>query len=275
MCHFLSLQQYNNNKISVAPKSLFPSSPEAHVRQTRKPMMRSPSPEAKPRTPAKSKTPAKAPKSTTKSARKTKEAEVKVLPVEEVEAVVAPLEPETTNEVTAEVIPTPSRVALSTPVAPFESKSALTLGLAFSVIGVIIAFFSSGSPVPSTPNFASSVSLKGSSTMYMNQGDTYVEPGVAFAPEIQKAILGGNSAPSISYEYSKPEVAFSDFLTEVGSFQVDYQVSAPWLGEIKLSREVIVSDVNECTYSGKNALFKHNCAPSQTCQNSVGSFSCV
>lgn len=271
-------------KYSVEPKSLFPSSPEYHVRQSRKPMLRSPSPEPvnKPRTPAKSKssTPAKATRSVTRSARKVKATPepIAVLPtpLESVEPIAETIvEPEVKNDIATEVVPTASRATLSTPFPPFNTKSAFTL-MGVAAVGITAALFgNSYAATPAAPVWSDSISLKGDSIVYMTQGDVYNEQGVSFAPEFQKAILDGNPSPSISFEYSQPSVAFSDFVSEVGSFDVEYQVASPWFGEVKLTRQVIVSDVNECTYSGNNDLFKHNCSPSQSCTNSVGSFSCV
>jgi hypothetical protein len=57
---------------------------------------------------------------------------------------------------------------------------------------------------------------------------------------LKKSIAtGSNTNPSISFDYSKPGVAFSDSIDEVGSFEVEYTVEAPWLDEsAKLTREV-------------------------------------
>ena len=40
------------------------------------------------------------------------------------------------------------------------------------------------------------------------------------------------------------------------------------------TREVIVMDIDECTYDGPNESFYHNCAPSKSCVNTLGSYSC-
>lgn len=268
----------------MEPKSLFPSSPDYHVRQSRKPMIRSPSPEPvknKARTPAKSKTPAKSVTTTprvTRSARKVKatpsEPMTDVLPpaIELAEATVEVTEP-VVKSAAPEVVPSPSRATLATPIPPFNTKSAFTL-MGVAAVGIVAAFFSSGTSAPATPVWSDSISLKGSNTIYLTQGDVYKEQGVTFTSDFQKAIMEGNPSPSISYEYSQPSVAFSDFVSDIGSFNVEYQVNAPWFGDVKLTRHVIVSDVNECTYSGSNDMFKNNCSPSETCTNTVGSFSC-
>lgn len=64
-------------------------------------------------------------------------------------------------------------------------------------------------------------------------------------------------------------------LRQVGTFQVEYAVTAPWLvSPLTLRREVVVQDVDECTYAGPLAAFKHTCSAAQACTNTVGSFTC-
>ena len=74
-------------------------------------------------------------------------------------------------------------------------------------------------------------------------------------------------------------MAFSDYLEGAGSFEVLYTVEAPYLEgrkPVKLQRSVVVADVDECTYQGDLAQFKHTCGGARpTCRNTVGSFECV
>jgi len=66
---------------------------------------------------------------------------------------------------------------------------------------------------------------------------------------LKESIATGSNANSdiaISFDYSKPGVAFSDSIDEVGSFEVEYTVEAPWLDETaKLTREVHVLERSE------------------------------
>lgn len=106
--------------------------------------------------------------------------------------------------------------------------------------------------VPPTANnhWNKFISLKGGNIECILQGDVYSEKGVQLAPELRQAILNGKPPPSVSFEYSPSAISFSDFTHRVGTFEVEYTISASWFDEVKLSRKVIVtttgSDVNEC-----------------------------
>jgi hypothetical protein len=111
--------------------------------------------------------------------------------------------------------------------------------------------------------------------MFLKQGDTYMEPGIFIAPDMQSAMIAeGKAAPTVSFEYSEPRVAFADYVSEISSFNVEYSVSASWLGDIKLERKVVVQDVDECSYTGNIAAFRHTCTSAETCVNTNGSFKC-
>lgn len=79
----------------------------------------------------------------------------------------------------------------------------------------------------------------------------------------------------MSFEYSDPAVAFSDYLAEVGDFTVAYTVTADWLenGSLTLHRTVEVTDVDECAYAGSVEAFKATCA-NQACVNTHGGYEC-
>ena len=70
-------------------------------------------------------------------------------------------------------------------------------------------------------------------------------------------------------------MAFGDYVEEVGSFTVDYTVTAPWLGTVTLSREVVVGDVDECAYTGPIARFVAACPEGTACANTEGSYTCT
>lgn len=157
-------------------------------------------------------------------------------------------------------------------------------GLAITVIAIFVGLFRTGSAntAPKAPVAAwsfqpSDVTLAGPNPLMLTQGDSYAELGIALSQPMQQALAAdGRPAPAVSFEYSEPGVAFADFLPHVGAFTVEYTIEAPWMGSapLKLTRTVQVADVDECTYSGTNPAFHHNCASENHCINTAGSFAC-
>jgi hypothetical protein len=270
------VEEFENNCENVPPISLFPS-PQIHHRQSRKPMIRSPEPEekiSKPRTPAKSNTPKKTVASVKRSTRKAKVVEEAVEAAPVMEPMSEPVKVQESEPVTAPRQASSSIHDMESE-SPVNSKNAIRVVIAAGIIALASSMFPS-SAVASTPSiFIDSISLKGPNPMYLTQGDVYHEPGVSFAPDLAKTMVAeGRATPTVGFEYSEAGIAFSDYMADVGSFEVEYTVAAPWLGEIKMTREVIINDVNECEYNGAISAFKHTCSASETCTNTVGSFAC-
>lgn len=155
-------------------------------------------------------------------------------------------------------------------------KVATVVAFGIAFVSIAATFFFKQASASSTSTFApNSISLLGENPLILHQGDAYIEQGITLAPEVKGFIESeGKSAPTVSYEYSEIGMAFSDYLANVGSFDVEYTVAAPWFGNVKLTRKVIVQDVDECTYSGMVSAFRHTCSASQICTNNIGSFSC-
>eukprot|EP00614_Pseudopedinella_elastica_P010004 CAMPEP_0172590542 /NCGR_PEP_ID=MMETSP1068-20121228/9083_1 /TAXON_ID=35684 /ORGANISM="Pseudopedinella elastica, Strain CCMP716" /LENGTH=124 /DNA_ID=CAMNT_0013386477 /DNA_START=207 /DNA_END=581 /DNA_ORIENTATION=+ len=110
----------------------------------------------------------------------------------------------------------------------------------------------------------------------MTQGDTYIENGIILSEALLDRISSeGLASPTVAYEYSKVGLVFSDYLEHPGSFEVEYTVSAPWMSDLKLTRQVLVDDMDECTYSGDVEKFRQTCSRTQRCRNTVGSFECI
>mmetsp|Transcript_59297 Transcript_59297/g.134255 ORF Transcript_59297/g.134255 Transcript_59297/m.134255 type:complete len:249 (+) Transcript_59297:608-1354(+) len=175
--------------------------------------------------------------------------------------------------------------AFTSAVASGPSSKSTVVVLAGALFGVLVASlfvgstwvgFGSASGIAGPGAF----SLQGPNPLRLQQGDTYHEPGLVLSKELQAHITSKQlPAPSVSYEYSEAGMAFSDYLEGAGSFEVLYTVEAPYLEgrkPVKLQRSVVVADVDECTYQGDLAQFKHTCGGARpTCRNTVGSFECV
>ena len=99
---------------------------------------------------------------------------------------------------------------------------------------------------------------------------TLIIPSLLFAATLP------SKPPSLSLSLNFPPTPqIAAHLDEVGTFQVHYTVSAAWLQEsVAMTREVIVQDVNECTYDGELSWLHHSCGESMSCVNTVGSYTC-
>jgi len=103
----------------------------------------------------------------------------------------------------------------------------------------------------------------------LRQGDTYQEYGITVVDKNNE-----DFPRQIDFEYSKP---FGEYMTEIGREQVTYTLKTPWLPEPEFTiiRDVIVIDVDECTYTGPIDQFRHKCVPDiANCINTEGSYSC-
>mmetsp|Transcript_14331 Transcript_14331/g.21228 ORF Transcript_14331/g.21228 Transcript_14331/m.21228 type:complete len:704 (+) Transcript_14331:66-2177(+) len=117
------------------------------------------------------------------------------------------------------------------------------------------------------------IELKGPSTVYYKQGDTYKENGVK--------IIGHDDTSGEGKLRVENSADFGAYFKNVGTFYVSYTWEAPLDGRgertelpLKARREVIVSDVDECTYKGPVDFLKHKCSPDAICMNTVGSYEC-
>jgi len=152
------------------------------------------------------------------------------------------------------------------------------------------------------------VRLNGSSTLTLQQGQSYEELGLllhwkaralqgqaastysasyvvntgATAVDINPvkgAVEQSSSGNMFRGLYVRYPFPHGSYLTELGIFSIKYDVSAPWLSPavttVSLTRTLVVTDVNECTYTGNVPAFVHNCDPLAFCVNTEGSYHCV
>ena len=98
--------------------------------------------------------------------------------------------------------------------------------------------------------------LDGPNPVRYRQGDTYEEHGLQVSDSQTE-----NFARRVQIDYSDP---FGAYFQSPGEFEVLYTIETPWLGletNITKIRSVIVLDVDECTYEGDIATFRHQCSP--------------
>ncbi|CAN0159015.1 unnamed protein product, partial [Ectocarpus sp. 13 AM-2016] len=68
------------------------------------------------------------------------------------------------------------------------------------------------------------------------------------------------------------------YLKKTGEFTVRYVLENRLLdgdGTISKIRKVEVLDVDECTYTGRHAEFRHACSPEAECHNTDGGYECL
>ncbi|CAN0346654.1 unnamed protein product, partial [Laminaria digitata] len=102
------------------------------------------------------------------------------------------------------------------------------------------------------------------------QGDSYEELGVKV-----EDVNDDESERKIKIVFSKPPGAY---LKHTGEFTVQYVLENRLLGgdgKISKSRKVKVMDVDECTYDGPHAEFRHSCSKEATCNNTDGGYECL
>ncbi|CAM9839205.1 unnamed protein product, partial [Ectocarpus sp. 4 AP-2014] len=83
------------------------------------------------------------------------------------------------------------------------------------------------------------------------------------------------SERKIGIQYSTPPGAY---LKNTGEFTVRYVLENRLLegdGTISKIRKVEVLDVDECTYTGRHAEFRHACSPEAECHNTDGGYECL
>ncbi len=113
------------------------------------------------------------------------------------------------------------------------------------------------------------LALNGPQTLYPQQGDVYEEYGVTVADENKE-----DGQRTIKIHYSHP---FGPYFKHVGKYRIVYSLEVPWansLGNVSVIRDVIVADVNECSYAGPIAELHHSCAIEADCYNTYGSYAC-
>jgi len=117
--------------------------------------------------------------------------------------------------------------------------------------------------------FGTRVRVLGPNPYTMAQGEAYDEHGVSVPRSTAERPV------SLDVEYSAP--LSGKYVSDVGTHFVTYAVSAPHLPDGKqiVRRSVVVADVNECTYDGPVAAFRHACGSRARCRNTVGAYECV
>jgi hypothetical protein len=112
--------------------------------------------------------------------------------------------------------------------------------------------------------------LNGPNPLRLKQGDIYEELGVNVEDENES-----DDERTVKIQYSHP---FGPYFKSTGDYYVIYSIETPWLhlnnSNIIERREVIVSDVDECTYTGSVESFIHQCVSEATCMNLDGSYEC-
>ncbi len=111
--------------------------------------------------------------------------------------------------------------------------------------------------------------LNGPQTLYLKQGDVYEELGVTVVDENEE-----DGQRTVKIQYSHP---IGPYFKHVGQYSILYSLEVPWRnvgGNVSVSRDVIVMDVNECSYTGPIAEFHHNCIAGADCKNTYGSYTC-
>jgi hypothetical protein len=123
-----------------------------------------------------------------------------------------------------------------------------------------------------------------------NQREEAEEEGTFFqtfaGPEEEGATTSRGSSEQgldilrgLNIHHSMPFPGLGSPLTQLGTHTVAYTLRTPWLlphaARISLVRRVSVADVDECTYTGNNSMFRAACVPPAACVNTPGSYKCV
>ena len=64
------------------------------------------------------------------------------------------------------------------------------------------------------------------------------------------------------------------YVAQAGTHTVTYTLTSPH-GRLGAERVVIVKDVDECTYDGDVAMFRHGCGSTARCVNTDGAYACA
>lgn len=116
-----------------------------------------------------------------------------------------------------------------------------------------------------------SIVLNGEQPLRAVQGDTYEEVGVTVLDQNEE-----DNERTVKIKYSDP---FGPFFEHVGHYHVLYSVEVPWLPTSTVvppaRRDVIVTDIDECTYTGPHDVLRHKCVKEATCLNTDGSYKCL
>lgn len=119
------------------------------------------------------------------------------------------------------------------------------------------------------------MTLMGENPYRLRQGDDYVERGAEINdPSISKALT---RRIKVSY----PDGQLGHCVASLGDYIVSYQLDEGSRGEPEettvdeKNRTVIISDVNECEYTGVCERFIPKCSIMANCQNLVGSYRCT
>ncbi len=111
--------------------------------------------------------------------------------------------------------------------------------------------------------------LNGPQTLYFQQGDVYEEHGVTVVDENEE-----DGQRTVKIQYSHP---IGPYFKHVGIYSILYSLEVPWLDaglNFLVKRDVVVTDVDECSYTGPIEELHHNCAAEADCKNSYGSYTC-
>ncbi|CAN0206003.1 unnamed protein product [Ascophyllum nodosum] len=112
------------------------------------------------------------------------------------------------------------------------------------------------------------ISIVGDNPVYYRQGDSYKELGVKVID-----VRDDDSDRTVKIQFSESP---GSYFKKVGNITVRYVLANEFLekGEISDIRTVVVQDVDECTYEGPRAEFRHACVEEAACLNKVGGYEC-
>eukprot|EP00602_Paraphysomonas_sp_CaronLab_P007154 CAMPEP_0185032850 /NCGR_PEP_ID=MMETSP1103-20130426/21335_1 /TAXON_ID=36769 /ORGANISM="Paraphysomonas bandaiensis, Strain Caron Lab Isolate" /LENGTH=725 /DNA_ID=CAMNT_0027568907 /DNA_START=27 /DNA_END=2204 /DNA_ORIENTATION=+ len=114
------------------------------------------------------------------------------------------------------------------------------------------------------------LTLDGPNPIYYQQGDSYEEHGLRVSDSQPDIFMR-----RVSIHYSMP---FGAYFTDPGVHYVYYTIQTPWMektANITKTRKVIVSDIDECTYTGTNDRYRHKCSREAKCVNTNGGYYCA
>jgi hypothetical protein len=196
--------------------------------------------------------------------------------------------------------PRPPSLAEVTPPLAEAPAALLPLALHFRLDNNTACFRADGSDL---------VALEGPARLVLEQGQRYQEPGLRLHWRARALLVGhqGSIAATFSESFASPlqqglgrdsgggfyspvwgegggvhlhhTTSHGPFLSQVGTHVLTYTVPTPWLSphttSVTLTREVTVTDIDECLYSGNNTAYQAQCVYAAACRNLPGSYECV
>ena len=111
--------------------------------------------------------------------------------------------------------------------------------------------------------------VEGGERVVIKQGSTYLEKGVTIKDDNTVDLTRRFTT---SYEHAQELMEISGFVNRCGSYKVEYSIDTPWIvgaPTVTATRDVVVADVDECTYTGEDPRFIPHCHFPATCRNRV------